>query len=56
MPEVGFELGPGGGTKIMKRLLYLCAISPHPLLIIIIIIMYNKNSDNIKKLKRGPAF
>ena len=28
MPEVGFELGPGEGTKITKRLLYLCAISP----------------------------
>ena len=28
MHEVGFELGPGEGTKIMKRPLYLCAISP----------------------------
>ena len=26
--RVGFELGPGEGTKIMKRPLYLCAISP----------------------------
>ena len=29
MPEVGFELGPGEGTKIIKHPLYLCAISPH---------------------------
>ena len=28
MPEVGFELWPGEGTKITKRSLYLCAISP----------------------------
>ena len=28
MPEVGFELGPGEGTTITKRLLYFCAISP----------------------------
>ena len=28
MPEVGFELRPGEGTKITKCPLYLCAISP----------------------------
>ena len=29
LPAAGFELGPGEGTKITKRHLYLCAISPH---------------------------